>query len=264
MKYVEFAGLPGAGKTTLVKELLKRNKDYHSLEEIYENSIKIAFNEHKDSFSCKRYFPAKLSFSLYNLGIFPDSYLPIMSELINLKGKMTFKYEKKYPNSFQTFDKYVREYTDDKNRILTVLNWLQILSEKYIAIETYDTLQEGLILVDEGFLQRTFSIFTPPFPTKEISEKEVKEYLGKIFLPDTLVLTDASSEICEQRMLKRKEGYPGKYKSLDKKQMLNRIDEMKKVSRIIKETFESQGVEVIELSTGRKVEESIKEISRRI
>jgi len=135
MRYIEFTGLPGAGKTTLVRELLGKNKDYYSLEEAYEISIKTALNEQKIS----------------------------KSEIIDLKEKMVSKYKGKYPNSFQTFDKYIKEHTNDENRVSYISNWMKILSEKYITIETYNNLQEGLVLVDEGFLQRTFSIFTPSF-----------------------------------------------------------------------------------------------------
>ncbi len=240
MRLIEFAGSPGTGKTALISTL-SRSDDYMDLDEAYKYSIIKALTMEYPIFS------HKLSSLLVKLT--PLTFRRyVLSRITGLNGRMIIRYCSKYPNGLSVFETFAKRYTDDRERQVSALNMMLPTIDKYMVIEEFWK-KKGPLLVDEGFVQKGGSIFSPPKPSKPISEDDVKDYSKSIPLPDLLIIMKSDPEVCESRLRKKRGGYHSEYNKLDRKSMIDRIRRYDRFFEIISKELESEGVKVVEIDS---------------
>ena len=193
LKYVEFFGAPGVGKSTLYNQCIKKKtsqiKDYKQLRKEWFNS------QISNESSClKRLF---LKFS-------------ILSNQLNnfLTQSFVQKSEKKFVQKFiECFGEYYL------NTIYNINNSKSSEYRKYLAnklvintITDYSILtsmenDDRLILVDELFCQRLYTQFSELGFQDETSV--IKNYLKEIPLPDGIIYVESSTEKLIEQIFKR-------------------------------------------------------------
>ncbi len=249
---VEFAGAPGTGKSKVISALVKQDKDYTALDYAYKESAVKALKKEYPLFSNKLF-----SFLLNSCPLNIVRYG--ISRISGLNSRMIIRYSKRFPDSLSMFERLAKNYPTDTARTVSTLNMIQPTIDKYMITEKYWE-DEKILLIDEGFVQRGGSIFTPPEPSKDISKDDVVIYSKKIPLPDILILLRVEPEIAESRLKKRSGGYHSEYGKLNKKEMIDRIQRYDRFFDIIYKELRSRDVKVIEVNAERDIHEVVEEV----
>lgn len=253
---VEFAGAPGTGKSTLVSELEKIDQNYITLDDVYRRSAIKGLTLEYPIFS-NRFFSILLKAS--PLGLIRYG----VSRITGLNSRMIIRYSEKFPDSLRTFEKLAKKYPSDDVRRVSALNMILPTIDKYMITEKY--WENGkILLIDEGFVQRGGSIFTPPEPSKEISEEDVAVYSENISVPDLLILLKVDPEIAESRLKKRAEAYHSEYEKLNKREMMERIKRYDRFFDIISKVLRARDVKVVEIDADRDIDVVVQEVDATI
>lgn len=190
-RHVEFVGIPGSGKTTLVSKLASTpGLEGYQLRIGYKVAV------------TRTLFPAFLN----NVG----RYLPVEAvELLSVLSSVTHPSRHRGQNDafIQTAHRLIGAYTDDPARRDVVKEWI---FDSTIQFSTANTILSPSVhlLCDEGFLQRAVATFCPPSPTKALTRDDIASYLSAMPEPDLVILLDVSDEIAINRMHARPSGPP--------------------------------------------------------
>lgn len=190
-RHVEFVGLPGSGKTTLVNHLASTpNIEGYQLRYGYKVAV------------TRILFPVFLN----NAG----RYLPVEAvNLISHLSSVTHPSRHCQQNDafLQTAQGLINAYTEDNTRRKVVREWVQDSTIQFsTASELLDPSE--VILCDEGFLQRAIATFCPPNPAKEIAQNDIDSYVSAMPEPDIVIFLNVTDDTAITRMYARSSGPP--------------------------------------------------------
>lgn len=201
MFYIEFIGIPGAGKSTLraklVKDLIRNGNSCVSTEE----ALLTALKKKNDDILTKillKIFPDKLLIKkIYAIFERSKSQLNAQSRFLAGGNKAL----KAITESGHFHDIHTNE------RALLISRFLKFVSIYQLTVE--ETGRTSPVVFDNGFLLKGMSLFISPFMNDfRPSHKDIYTYLENIPLPDLLISLETDINICHQRLASRPRGYP--------------------------------------------------------
>jgi hypothetical protein len=194
LKLIEFTGLPGSGKSTIVSIVKKW---------LIERGFKVA-DEYSVLRNCQRILFGDLQF---------ETILPwILSKLNQKTLDRTIKYlglkkayELRYIKQNLELYKFISAQTqarplpiDHKNFTLNI--FFDLAARYQIAFELLDN--ESILIFDEGFFHKVVNFFVS-VEEDNINFIGVKKYLEKIPRIYTLIKIEANEDMCNERLHKR-------------------------------------------------------------
>jgi|GEM_PF-4428922 len=264
---IEFIGPPGSGKTTLIKALLRKNKNYIHWKDAYIEGVQNAIIEAEDlvlpSFGLlktlsrgffQEIYPFILKFIPQQLKMYTVSCI---SEMTGLHTQMLMNYSYKYPDTLRYVISYLKSKTTKKDHEYILYSLVQ----KMVRWELYNRYykEEKHILVDQGFVD-SIHIFIPSPPKSNFIKNNIYEYIKIIPLPTQIIYLKAFPKTCISRMKNRKEGFPDLWKKLGKKQRMRRLQREINAYDVVAQKLDSKRTELIILNTEENIEKTIKKL----
>ncbi len=254
--HIEFIGLPGSGKTTIKRELMK------SLARLDKNkylSVEEAFLE----VSCSHMD----SIFRYPLKALPKSIsIPISKKLVN-RSIMQFDAQNRYLSIYgKGFAEFLLSPVSEgmsKTDCESVIAYFLASASLQELISSL--LAEGhMVIFDEGLLQKSL-MFVDHASNDVMDNHIVFKYLENIPIPELTIYIKSNIEICCNRMESRPRGLTKRLKGLDRSAINNFMRRSKSqlddVSRWVHENTNKQ---VLEISHDSSVEEAVRVIVERI
>lgn len=247
MNHVELIGISGSGKSTLAAGLRSRNAEIRSIDDV------------ASAVTAELLFPGPSSQIGSELSPKTLSHLGRMSGVTD-RGVNFFTI--KYPEMLRKTSRYVRKYTDDRERIDYVSGKILDLVEQFGIVDEHAT-GDGTVLVDEGFAFAAASIHHPPQSSRSFSEEDLRDYVSTLPVPDVVVFTRASPAVCEERIHRRDGGAPPSFERLEDDSYLDILTEADRVAEAVAEAIGSRGSRIVEVDTeDRSVRGSVVEVER--
>ena len=242
-RHVEFFGLPGSGKTTLVEHLARKNGEVYEFRTGYRTAV------------CNKCFPTGVSGICQRL---PTGVVDMIARFIGLTG------ETSDAAFLSTARSLVPQYTDLAERQETVMGWIRTLFLRHqIARELLP--QTATLLCDEGYLMRGNAVFSPANPTTDLNFDDVDRYLEFAPRPDFVVYLDIPLEVSERRIRTRESGPPESMANQDRKERRRRLRRMQTYVKHAYETLEGDGVRCFRVENDDlSLEEAMAEIATKL
>ncbi len=187
MRVVELLGIPGSGKTTLARELVRSVSGAVALEDAVHAAVRDR-GEDPLARTVAR-LPRSSSGRLWR-----SSYSRSTDRFSGLTSFLGA--------NPQTMEAVLAGQRSRKDRDLgqdLVLGWLLNLMARY-QLATERSTAEWLV-IDEGFCQRGVALFSHGFVPADLEMLDI--YVGSIPQPDVVVVVDTPLEICESRLDQR-------------------------------------------------------------
>lgn len=241
--HVEMLGLPGSGKSTVRNDLCMISPHgIISAEEAY----KIAF--------CRLIYPN------YSWSVCRHVPQTVFNKLLSLQIRLSATpANERYGDFYSVATDAITTYSDDDSRQVTVQTWLEILIEKYDAISRTFSPQKTVIF-DEGFLQRSLSLFCPPYPATPLKKKYIKQYLSSMPTPDLIVILDVSAEVSHERMSSREIGAPSSYTHLTQVELQQSLDRMRAYINYVAEMSEDSNIPLFRINNEGQIKNTVQQI----
>lgn len=195
MKFIEFIGLPGSGKSTILpivkSHLQKLGFEVFDQKNIILGSESFPFN--------KRPFKKLLS-------LLPTKLNKEILKGLNNNLRVKEQYQLKYMlNNLEIFN-YIINYTisrpiPDNHKSLVIKWFLKTVGTYQIARESLNS--NSVLILDEGFVHRALTLFVF-IEEKKINFEEIEKYLEKIPKAHTLIKVEADTVLCKKRLIDRR------------------------------------------------------------
>lgn len=241
--HVEILGLPGSGKTTVRHKLCGMN---HPAVLAAEEAYKIAL--------CRLVYPScSWSVCRYVPQTVLNKFRFLQPRLLNTPAT------ERHREFYSVATNAVTTYTDDDSRQTTVATWLERLVQEYDAISRTFSPADTVIF-DEGFLQRSLSLFCPPHPTTTLQQKHVQEYVSTMPTPALIVVLDVSVEVSRERMASRENGVPSSYTHLSQVQLQQSLNRMQTYINHVTALSRDADIPLVRIENERQVESTVQQI----
>jgi thymidylate kinase len=208
MWHVEFAGLPGSGKSTIMRHfirLLEENDEscYTIGGALWESLRKNCEDKH-----CHRF-----------LSILPKFYSRKKVQFIfdhsSDKWHAQSRFLSEYGGSFRAFFKSEQFEVMSPEVRSTVIRWFLRSAAVYQVINERIN-SEAVVVFDEGFVQRSMSLFVlPGHSNREFNRESLSCYIKSIPTPNLIVYVETELEECLSRIQSRSNGIPYRLKGID-------------------------------------------------
>lgn len=207
---VEFIGLPGVGKSTLRRSLLKH---LHPIDKEKYLSIEEAFL-HVSRLHIDNIFRRPLNY-------LPDSMALRLSNKLMNRSLMQFEAQNRFLadkgkalEAYLTSNAYINMSLEDRTGVIS--SFLEMGSLwQCIKGSTQD---KEIVFFEEGFVQKSF-MFVDQSNGSLIEKDKLCCYLENIPLPDIVIYITANIETCQKRMMARPDGLTQRLKSADENQV---------------------------------------------
>lgn len=210
---VEFIGLPGSGKTTIRRHIVKE------MEEVYSNKQILTLEEAFYIVSKKRIdrmFRVLLRFLSKKYGIRLSRYL------VN-RSAMQFEYLNiflsKYGAAFESFlssPVYKYMHLSEKKHVISSFMETGSMIE---CLESNLT-DDKIVFFDEGIVQKSFMLIS-----KELNQinhfDKIEEYMFNIPIPDFIICLNVNLDTCYDRMINRTSGLTNRLNDDNEEVILN-------------------------------------------
>lgn len=226
---IEFVGLPGSGKSTFSKFLLRKYTSSISSNDAHASAICEAAGLRRIPFSSKIIQPIR----------------DPLSSLTGIRYNAILSFQAKYSDVHKIFLQAVHRSNSTSRQHLTI-KWMLTIEEKWWLIEEY--VQEESVIWDEGIVHRALGLFHPPEMIEHPSEMDIRQYVECLPLPDIIVTMEVTPAIALERISDRSGGRPPAYDELTDDEMLKRLEEMDESLTYIKATCQESGARVISIN----------------
>ena len=216
--YVEFVGLPGSGKSSVLSALIKKS----AKSTVPCRSLKEVANK---TYAELSQLPGYLKRKPGHGWFF---------------GMLTFAHQ--YPEAFRTL------FENSISDSWVNLNVMELLGQYYFA-QSAD-LGHQPILCDEGFLHRGAVSFLQPNCYSDLDT-----YLKHIPRCDVVIHIDLDVETSLARCKSRPKGLPRTYRPLSEAEVIEQMDQLQKLHQLCLHQQEEAGVRVIRVDGQRPLEE---------
>jgi len=236
---IELLGVPGAGKSTLMKYLLdnKKNKDLFTDKcKLNKKKLVKGINRAKDSI-----FLRCLIKVLLHIPIFALHRLIIRNYKFDLLSSILHENE----SIELLLDNLISEKAKDKRSIMSKLMSLETFMMRIIYVMTRKSTKGNKhLLIDEGLAQYIFSYM---YYYEKIDERTVRNYFMSIPLSDYYIICEIGETENHKRLNYRSKIIPA-HQNVKSNDFLIRISNGFRVIKIAKETLQNRGAKVIVLN----------------
>lgn len=203
--FIEFAGMPGSGKSSLREAFLlflQKDKKYDSMS--FEQAFFVSSKANIDKIYriFLKCLPENLGFILSN-------------KLVN-RSLMQFEAQCRFLskhgsalNVFLTSQQYALMTVEDRETVIST--FLQVGSMYECIAERFP--KKTRIVLDEGFVQKSFMFVFPGIECVDARNPSCS-YLKQVPLPDVVIWVKTDIETCYDRLLKRPRGFTDRLRRL--------------------------------------------------
>ncbi len=252
MYRIEFIGIPGVGKSTLMRMLVEKlrqqnNREYMTFEDAFHYVAKDKID--KGYRFILNALPRKIA----------ERFI---SKIIN---RSLFQFDAQsrflahYGSAFQIVlasDEYNNMSHYDRG--VVIANFLS-LGSLYQAI-TEQIVDNAVIFNDEGFVQKSMMFTSYKTQDKELNESIIS-YFNNIPLPDLLIYVKADMSLCQERMFTRTKGLTARLKKLDKKARINFLLNSESLFEILVPWLQNERkVTVLQIDNSNSIDTTIKKL----
>lgn len=212
MLRVEFIGLPGVGKTTIRKELLKNlqrvdSDKYLTMEEAFFHVSRSEIDKFYRLIlkGLPAFFAKKISLKMMNRSLMQYQ---AQNEFLAKWGR--------------AFDIFLRSrefyFMAPSDREILISGFLQTGS--CFTCINRNLFEKKVIFFEEGFVQKSF-MFVPHGPGYDQGTSPLNGYLSNIPLPHMIIFIKADMNVCLDRMINRRKGLTSRLKNAKKSEIIN-------------------------------------------
>jgi thymidylate kinase len=245
--YLEFAGLPGSGKSTL-SSALKRHLLTLPCHALSCNEAIIQCIRRRDDGPIKnmlKRFPSRIWWPLMGSKFALQEFVKLSSrqmEFISFMSKMLS--ESNLPELFieSVWNTVVKSFSE-----------IQLVSQHIYESE--------LVIMDEAFSQRCFTLFG--YMENNISDDLISKYAKLAPISNQVFWIITNPRSCVERFMLRYQSRPLPYDfKLDKEELLNNFESGNSVLGRLTEALEGQGKCVYRIDGNSDINESIAEVCK--
>ncbi len=256
MKRIDFFGSPGAGKTTLYKELYKQRKPSNQWLTPVETKIQITKNYLKGNKQIPYYYLNKV---IFNFNIFKKIQFLLSEKILN-------RYQKEILwNSKDLYTKFFEialmgmniKEKDPLRRIMGINNFFEIIKE-VIIINNHKT--TDLIIFDESILQKIYGVTHWKF---NYFENIVINYFNSVPVPTLLIYCKLDPKETFNRIKKRKKRIAG-HRNVENNELFEIIKAQINIAELGVNILRKKEVKILELNMNNDVNYNIKLINKTI
>jgi thymidylate kinase len=245
--YLEFAGLPGSGKSTLSSalELHLKTLSCHALAR--HEAIRLCIKRRNDGVikNILKRFPSRIWWPFVGSQFALPEYTAISSRHLKFVSFMSQRLSES--NLSEAMIESIW------NTIVRSFYELQLVSQHIDASE--------LVIMDEAFSQRSFTLFG--YTEKTVPDKFLFRYAALAPISNQVFWIVTSPEICVNRFMQRYQSRPLPYDfQLDHGELLDNFQSGNTVLERLCKTLESQGKCVHRISGDKDINESIAAIKK--
>jgi adenylate kinase len=246
-KFYEVVGVPGAGKTTFVRNMASRAAKGRFVEldaalvaalaRQSPKALRIPASDRKAS-------GADNPYKSFIGAHFYGSVARFESLVDFVTG---------HDRYVQTVIDAVAETSDAEARRL-MLAWLFNLFAKYQYVAT-SSKSDGQILVDEGFVGRVVTLFAyrETIPPAEA----IRAYVEAAPKPEAVIRLNASLAECHARLTGRPKGPPTRFRSLSQEQQFQTLENCRRCIEIALEELSKSGVRIVDIDSERDPKDQV-------
>lgn len=248
MKHVEFLGIPGSGKTSLMSALVKSlnsgkssvlTSDEVMSRVLCQRSILLGN-------ACKvlKVAPNRIKqFVFRRLFLLSESRCAAIARFIYKHPDLSCKI-------FQMIDRSSQNEYHEK-----LACWFADLFALYqSSVDALDT--DEIIVIDEGFANRALTLFG--YDSDAAFIMSLKYYLSQVPLPDMVIAIDVPVEIAMERVLKR--GLPLRMRNLKAEDQIKTLFQCQECVVKTARILEANGVSVLRIANTRTLQDAREEI----
>ena len=196
---IEFTGIPGSGKSTVLKELAK-----------------IFREEKRYIFDIQKYFLGfKTPFFIFDFYLFSKFFI------LNNKDKEILKL------SFNIIMK-------SNNSFFHKINILRNVYKRLIVFRLVEKEKNRVFFIDEGIYHIPFTLFVDG-KSNSIDEKKARNFFEMLDEIDNLIVVDVSDDVILDRVIKRGQKGHRRINFNNEEEIKNFIKQSRKILEIIKE-----------------------------
>jgi len=249
---VEFLGLPGVGKTTIRKSLVRHlqaidKKKYLSIEEAFIQISKSKID--KIYRVLLNSVPASIAIILYE---------KLMNRSImqfDAQNAFLAKHGKALASYFAS-DEFNSMSIIDKTTVISAFMQAGALNE----IINWSIDSESIIFFEEGLIQKSFMFVSKESDASKDSTK-LQVYLENIPFPDILVYLKADPDICRERMLTRPAGVTDRLKKSDNEEIKIFLKNTEiHIDNVLNWLRSNHMIQLIEVSNNKDIDTLVREL----
>lgn len=234
MRHIEFFGIPGSGKSTLVEPTIKYLEQDGKLAKSLKESFRYAIRE-----EITTPIPKIL------LQHLPVSYISKHQVSIYYwKGCDSKDYQlffTDHPELGSIIPEYIAKKADDVVDRRVYSNWFHKLITRYYASQR---LNEHWVVIDEGFVNRTITLFCGHSPVKE-HKADLERYISNIPKPDLVIVPQVPVEVAASRIRKGNRDFPYRVSETDHQEQLEYLRERKEHVDTVINILNDEGVNTV-------------------
>lgn len=249
MQRIEFIGIPGSGKTTIRKNIVKRIKNIGETKflSIEEAILEVARKK------IDKVYRVILKTLPKSLALIVSNKL-LNRNLLQYNAQNTFF--AKWGKSFEVFLKssaFAKMPVIDREIVIS--GFIEIGS-LYECINGYFS-DETVVLFEEGFIQKSF-MFISPFDNEFKDKTEVFNYLESIPHPDLVIYVNIDFASCYERMLVRPTGLTKRLKKQKQNDIMRFLENSDNhLQNIVWWLKRHQSIKVLEVNSDQILENTI-------
>ncbi|HOD72519.1 MAG TPA: AAA family ATPase [Deltaproteobacteria bacterium] len=218
MTHIEFMGLPGSGKSTLrnllVESLQRGGVPCLSMEEALLSSLRARVDG--------AFFRCLLHALPHGLAL---KYTPLIFTRSALRYAAQNAFLTTHGGAISailTHDAFLSRALPERE---TMFSWFLLTAAQHQLIHecTEDAVS---VIFDEGFLQRSLSLFTSPVTTVPPDRSLLSTYLDNVPRPDLVLYLEVDARTCRDRILTRSRGLPQRLVGKDPAEILSHMENL--------------------------------------
>ena len=166
-------------------------------------------------------------------------------------GKLILDFLKHYPLFLENI-----QHTLESSDLTS--GWFSKLIQGYMNAPRNDQ----KLIINEGFVCRVNTVFS--YQTGKLNPKAVFQYLTSIPHPHLLIIREATTDVCFERMEFREKRLPSRMRLLSKENQLKVIKNQILISSWIEEFFKDKATKIIVVDCEEKPEDIAKKIMNKL
>ncbi|MDM8553178.1 hypothetical protein QUF75_00390 [Desulfococcaceae bacterium HSG7] len=247
-------GIPGCGKSALLSRLIIALNPTQYKCYIAEDALLLAMSTTKEG----RLLAPLLKLTPFRL---TRKKAHAVFRIIGLQGTSQCRFIAQRANALQAllesdlFSKF-----SSTERALALARFCETASMYQLIHEKLNA--QFPVIFDEGFLQRTMSLFlTPGIDTTHFSNRHLRSYLSNVPQPALVIWVDAATEVCYKRMRYRRKGLPIRLQGFAKNTIVKFLNTSREHFEIVSEWMIYNNKRVIRVSNEGNFDNILKSLN---
>jgi len=253
--YIELLGIPGSGKTTIYNELCNKYKDkgYDVID--YDRSIYLEANK----YNYEGLLGGIYRLITYVCGEKKVKYNPLY---YSIQNKYMFEFILKQSDLIYYIVNTMKTRGIDDFDSIRVLEWFSKLQCQHSIFHNYQSSENGVLILPEGFTQLTLSLFV--YGTGEVTVEDINKYLNLIPKPDMIFYIEAMPKTCYRRIKIR--GFPRRMvrMKLGEKQAIEFLKACDDYVQLILDYYSRIGIKVIQINNNGSIQQLRRDLSNNL